>query len=408
MTDAPAPTPSISSPPSTVLASTLAPDDPVLADAAHGWKSAYVHIPFCRRRCPYCDFAIVDESVAAISHARYVAALHAEIGMEDDFAPLDAVNFGGGTPSTLRAEDLGGIVRALDDRFGLVDDAEVSLEVNPEDWSPSLGEGLVDAGFTRVSIGAQSLDGTVLGALGRVHLPDQVVATIEGAREAGFRSVGVDLIVGHPSETDASWRETVAMVLDASIDHVSTYALTVEPGTQLAREVAGGAPAPDDDVQADRYDAFTAVAQSAGIHRYEVSNHASVGHACRYNLSTWAHGEYLGFGLGAHDHRWGRRSRNHRRIDRYLGAVEARERPRIGTEELDGFSQERDRLMLGLRLAAGAPDSSVARAFLRSESGGRFVDAGVVDVVDGRVVVTRPYLADAVARAVLSVSPGDC
>ena len=412
MTDERSTIPTATSPPSAVpsaiLAETLAPDDPVLADAAHHWKSAYVHIPFCRRRCPYCDFAIVDESVETVSHARYVDAVRAEIGMEGAFGPLDAVNFGGGTPSTLRADELGGIVDALAARFGLVDGAEVSLEVNPEDWSPSLGEDLVEAGFTRVSIGAQSLDGIVLGSLGRAHRSDQVVAAVEGARAAGFRSVGVDLIIGHPSETDASWRETVSRVLGSPVDHVSTYALTVEPGTPLAREVAAGAPAPDDDVQADRYGMFLDAAATEGIRRYEVSNHASVGHACRYNLSTWAHGEYLGFGLGAHDHRWGRRSRNHRRIDRYLEAVESGQRPRIGTEELDGFARERDRLMLGLRLAAGAPPSRVARAFLRSDEGSMLLDAGVLEVVDDRLVVTAPYLADAVARSVLSVSAGDC
>jgi putative oxygen-independent coproporphyrinogen III oxidase len=390
------------------LAEALSPDDPRLADAAHHWKSAYVHIPFCRRRCPYCDFAIVDESVVTASHDRYVDAVVAEIWMEDDFPALDAVNLGGGTPSTLGPRHLARIVDALRDRFGLVDGAEVSLEVNPEDWKPALGDRLVQAGFTRVSIGAQSFDGAILGALGRAHTADQVERTVEGARSSGFRSIGVDLIIGHPAESDASWLRTVTHVMSLAPDHVSTYALTVEPGTALAQQIRAGAPAPDDDTQADRYDVFTELSSRHGIVRYEVSNHSRAGHACRYNLATWAHGEYLGFGIAAHDHRWGRRARNHRRLDRYLDDVEGGRRPRLGAESLDVRGQERDRLMLGLRLAAGTPVTETAAAFLETPSAERFREAGILAVREGRVVVTEPMMADAVAREALSVSPRDC
>jgi len=383
-------------------------NDPLLADAAREWKSAYVHIPFCAQRCPYCDFAIVDESeVGAGGHDTYIDAVIAEIALESDFAPLDAVDFGGGTPSRIQPHQLGRVLGVLESRFGLAPGCEVSIEVNPEDWSNVFADGLVAAGFTRVSIGAQSFDETILGVLGRGHgstLPGEVVAS---ARAAGFASVSVDLIYGHPSETTVSWEETVATALELHVDHISTYALTVEPGTALSREVLSGAPRPDDDIQADRYEHFCEASAAAGFDRYEVSNHAKPGYACRYNLATWAHGEYLGFGMGAHDHRWGTRSRNHRRLDRYYSDISQGIRPRLGAETLTSVAQDRDEFMLGLRLAAGVRLSPFARRFLDGDEGSRYLDAGIIRVDAGRLVVNDPMLTDAVAREALSVSAGD-
>ncbi len=383
-------------------------DDPGLADAAHDVKSAYVHIPFCRRRCPYCDFAVVEGVLDDRSHRRYVAAVIAEIAMEAPFGPLGAINFGGGTPSAIAPEHISAIISELRERFGVTGDVEVSIEVNPEDWTDSLCEGLVEAGVDRVSIGAQSMSDNVLGALGRLHAADQVTRAVIGARGAGFRSVSVDLIFGHPDESADEWERTVGEVLSLPIDHISTYALTVEPGTAFARLMATPETAPDDDTQADRYELFTRLAGAEAIDRYEVSNHARPGHACRYNLATWAHAEYIGFGLGAHDHRWGLRSRNHRRLDRYLESVEGGVRPRVGSEHLDAAAQERDRFMLGLRLAAGTPMSLFAERFVRSPQASRLTDAGVIAVRNDRVVVLDPLRADMVAREALSVATADC
>lgn len=382
-------------------------DDTKLADDAHDWKSAYVHIPFCRRRCPYCDFAIVPGPPDDTLHARYVAAVLAEIDMADAFGPLDAIDFGGGTPSVIDPSHIGAITRRLVDRFGGAR-PEVSIEVNPEDWSVALADGLRSAGVDRISIGAQSMSAPVLGQLGRLHTADQISTAVEEAKEAGFRSVSVDLILGHPAENDESWAATVAAVLAMDVDHVSTYALTVEPGTPLAAQVSGGAPAPDDDTQADRYEHFVDRATDVGIDRYEVSNHAQPGHHCRYNLSVWAHGEYLGFGMAAHSHRWGRRERNHRRLDRYMEAVDAGDRPVLGRETLDHAAQARDRLMLGLRLAAGTPLTPLAARFVASRDGQLFAEAGLLRITDGRLIVTDPLRADMVARSALSVPMGDC
>jgi oxygen-independent coproporphyrinogen-3 oxidase len=351
----------------------------------------------------------VDESSAgSISHSDYVEALIAEIALEPDFGRLDAINFGGGTPSRLTAQQLQSVVVALTDRFGVDENAELSLEVNPEDWTAEFGEGLAEAGFNRVSIGAQSFDPAVLGALGRLHTADMIAATVAGAKESGIGSVGLDLIFGHPAESTESWERSIRHAVNVGVDHISTYSLTVEPGTELSRQINGGEPAPDDDAQADRYERFEDVAGSAGFARYEISNHARSGHICRYNLATWAHAEYVAFGIGAHDHRWGTRSRNHRRPDRYMEAIEMGERPIIGVEQLTDAEQERDRLMVGLRLAAGTPLTDTAQRFVDSDAGRQFIDAAVVEVRDGRVIVTAPMLTDAVIREALSVSTPDC
>jgi oxygen-independent coproporphyrinogen-3 oxidase len=339
---------------------------------------------------------------------RYTDAVVDEIGMEPQPFPVDAVNLGGGTPTLMPPSHLGRVLDQVDARLGITGSAEVSIEANPEDWNDDRARDLRAIGFNRVSFGVQSLDPVVLTALGRAHSPEQAARAIIAARSAGFDTVSVDLIYGTPEESDTSWRETVDAVLALEPDHLSAYALTVERGTELSRSILEGAPSPDPDVQADRFEYADAAAAEAGLVRYEVSNWARAGDACRYNLSTWMMGEYAAFGTGAHDHRFGVRSRNIRRLDAYLTLIEAGERARSGSEQLTAFESERERFMVGLRLAAGAAPGSIGGPFLASDDGRRLMDAGVVGVRDRRVVVLQPLLTDLVARSVLSVSPGDC
>ena len=339
---------------------------------------------------------------------RYVEALVTEIGMEPGPFPLDAVNFGGGTPTRVEPAHLGRILDVLDVRLGIIDGAEISIEANPEDWSKERALELRNVGFNRVSFGVQSLDPVVLHALGRTHSPGQATNAVVTAGSAGFETVSVDLIYGTPEESDASWRRSVDGVLALEPNHLSAYALTVEGGTALSRSINAGAPPPDPDEQADRFEYVDGAAGEAGFIRYEVSNWARPGHACRYNLSTWMMGEYAAFGTGAHDHRFGARSRNIRHLDAYMARIDAGERARSGSERLDSFESERERFVVGLRLATGVEQGSIGGPFLASEQGRRLTDAGVVGARDGRVVVLRPLLTDLVARSVLSVSPGDC
>ena len=386
------------------------PDSPTLADAAGALRSVYLHIPFCGRRCPYCDFAVVtpEEGGDDAAADRYLAALLGEIEMEETWGPLDAVNLGGGTPTRLTTAALHSILTALDRRFGISPSAEISIEANPEDWSDAYAAGLVAAGFNRVSFGAQSFDAAVLSALGRTHSVDQAIAAIGSSRSHGFESVNLDLIFGTPGESMESWRRTVERALELEPDHLSAYGLTVELGTALSRSVRAGGAAPDPDDQAGKYEFLEGIAPTAGLVRYEISNYAVPGHHCRYNLSTWASGEYLGFGIGAHDHRNGVRFRNLRRLDAYFAAVEHGERPRAGSERLTGFRVDAERLMLGLRRVAGAVPGASGTRLLASSQGERLREAGVLGLAGGRVSVLRPLLTDEVNRAVLSLSAGDC
>lgn len=380
------------------------PDDPVLADSAGALRAAYVHIPFCARRCPYCDFAVVTGRDDLVP--RYTEALLREIEMEPPWHPLDAVYFGGGTPSRVPWSDLGLVIGALRDRFGLNPRAEISLEANPEDWTPDVAEGFAAAGCNRVSLGAQSLDPRVLAALERRHHPDQVVTAVNVARGAGFVSVNLDLIFGTPGETLSSWRATVERALELQPDHLSAYALTVELGTPLSRAVADGAAAPDPDLQADQYEFLQA--RCGELVRYEVSNWARPGHTCLYNLITWAQGEYLAFGIGAHGHRAGVRRRNVRRLDTYLQMVAGGARPEQGSDRPDDWGREQERLLVGIRRTAGVAAGRAGRALVSSAWGRRLLDAGVIVVADDRLRVAKPLLTDEVSRAVLALQPGEC
>jgi oxygen-independent coproporphyrinogen-3 oxidase len=336
-----------------------------------------------------------------------VDALRLEIAKEPEWRPLDAIYVGGGTPSRLAPRQLGGIVHELRGRFGLTHGAEVSLEANPEDWNPALADGLLAVGFERVSFGVQSFDHNVLESLGRAHTADQAAAAVSLARSAGFRSINIDLIFGTPGQTDASWRETVDRAIELQPDHLSLYALTVERGTELSRAITAGAPAPDPDSQADAYEAALESCRAAGLVHYEVSNWARPDHGCVYNLLTWAQGEYLAFGTGAHGHRDGARRRNIRRFDAYLERVESGSSPRQGTESLEPWGRELERLLVGLRRNAGVVPGSGGKELLRSPWGERLVEAGVIGLIAGRLVVLRPLLGDEVGRAVLALQPGE-
>lgn len=384
----------------------LSPDSVELAELAAGWRSAYVHIPFCRRRCPYCDFAVVAPGDAVAQDSpdlteQYLTALHREIDMEPEWEPLDAVNFGGGTPSAIGAEALGELVAHLDSRFSIETGAEVSIEANPEDITEDFVTGLVAAGVTRVSLGVQSLDDDVLTELGRSHTAAQAIAAIEACQR--YLSVAVDLIFGTPGETLESWRATVDQTLALFPHHLSAYALTVETGTELWKSVRAGAAAPDADDQADKYEYLMLRAGDANLVQYEVSNYARPGHTCRYNLATWGQGEYLGFGLGAHGHRDGVRRRNVRAINAYISAVEAAERPEAGSSR--DPDPEMERLILGLRRTCGVALGERELAAAADPGIRRLADAGVVNIERGRLVVSQPLLTDEVGATVLSLSP---
>lgn len=372
---------------------------PVEADTYVHGAAGYVHIPFCSAICPYCDFAVVagqDHMASA-----YVDRLCAEIDASHAWRPLDAVYFGGGTPSHVDHDLLTTVLGAVDGKHGIKQQAEVSLEANPEDFAGDRARELRAIGFNRVSFGAQSFDETVLMSLGRRHRSSDITESVSAARRAGFENVSLDLIYGTPGETPSSWRSTLESAIGLQPDHVSCYALTVEPGTPLGKAVRNGAESPDPDVQADRYEHAQETLAAAGYVQYEVSNWARPGRECVYNLIVWAQGEYEAYGNGAHGHRDGRRYRNVRRLESYLDRARS---PRSGVEVISGWDREIDRLFVGLRRVAGVRVGSGVEALLESSWGKRLVDAGVVAVEAGRLVVRNPLLTDEVHRAVLDLA----
>jgi putative oxygen-independent coproporphyrinogen III oxidase len=345
--------------------------DPVESGHAAGF-GVYLHVPFCAHRCGYCDFATWDDQGEWMS--RYVAALRDDVrrtvaagpralqpGAAADWREVSSVFVGGGTPTLLPPDDLASLVETVRDELTLADGAEVTVECNPETASPVLFERLVAAGVTRVSMGAQSFAPHVLATLERQHGVGRPLEAVAQARAAGIGEINLDLIYGTPGESDDDWRRSLEQVVGAGTDHVSAYALTIHENTPFGRAVGSGTmPAPDEDVQAARFEVADEVLGGVGFEHYEVSNWARTP-ALRsdHNVLYWRHGDYLGFGVGAHAHLAGRRWWSHRSIPRYVTAVEAGSSPVSGREDLDADERVVERLMLGLRLREGLHPADV-------------------------------------------------
>ena len=321
----------------------------------------YVHVPFCLTRCGYCDF----NAHAGLDHlrSRYVAALIREaelVSREWAGEEFVSVFLGGGTPTTLEPADLEALLEGLRDRLAVTPDAEVTIEANPDTLDAAKLEGLLKAGFSRLSMGAQSFDSKVLEALERIHRPDGVRRAFREARAAGYANVSLDLIYGADGETLDSWELSVREAIDLGPEHVSAYALTIEPSTPLGRKIGAGlVSAPDPDVQADMFFLACRLLGEAGYRHYEVSNWAKPGFECVHNLGYWERRPYVGLGAGAHGFRGNRRSWNVRPPEEYLVRVESGMSPVGGEERLkpsDAFLEE---VFLRLRLLEGIPASWV-------------------------------------------------
>lgn len=267
--------------------------------------SLYLHVPFCALKCRYCDFnsyAGMEDLVAP-----FVDALVAETRLWGEVVGrewvVETVYFGGGTPSLLRIEDLERIIGSIWQAFAVAPGAEVSLEANPGTVDKGYLRGLLGVGVNRLSIGVQSFCDDELRALDRLHTAEEAHQAFWAAREAGFRSVNLDLIYGLPEQTLERWEMSLEEAIALAPDHLSLYALTVEEGTKLAYDVAqGNAPLPDPDVQAAMYEWSSDRLAAAGYGQYEISNWARPGHQCRHNLTYWRNGWWLGLGPGAHSH----------------------------------------------------------------------------------------------------------
>jgi len=379
----------------------------------------YIHVPFCAVRCGYCDFnTYAPGEVEGATRAGYVEAALGEMAMarqvmEGDARPASTVFFGGGTPTML---DVSALVRLFDgvrDTWGLAPGAEVTTEANPDSVTQDSLATLAQAGFTRVSFGMQSAVPHVLATLERTHDPANVERAVAWAREAGL-AVSLDLIYGTPGESLADWKASLAEAIRLRPDHVSAYALVIEPGTKMGAQLRRGQiPATDPDTQADMYEAADEALAAAGYGWYEVSNWAaSRDQRCRHNMAYWRSQDWWAIGPGAHSYlgprvgddgvgvpatRWW----NVKHPLAYANRIAAGEDPANGREDLDDADLDLERIMLGLRLADGLPTSAVQRD--KADAIARLIADDVLDgasALRGLLVLTRRgrLVADAAVR----------
>lgn len=417
--------------------------DPGLVEADCGRPlSLYVHVPFCRVRCGYCDFntytvgfgpgaQIGDYAPSVLAEADLAARVLADAGVSGRLA--QTVFFGGGTPTMLDAGELIAILDGLRERIGIAGGAEVTLEANPDTVTREDLRAFADSGFTRVSFGMQSAVPRILAILDRTHTPKRVPLVIEWAKEAGL-STSVDLIYGTPGESLADWETSVRAALSYDPDHISAYALVVEEGTKMGAQVARGElPTPDPDDEAAKYELVDELLGEAGYAWYEISNFARASasdrasgrasttfeHASRHNLAYWRDWDWWGFGPGAHSHVGRMRWWNVKNPGAYAGRLRAGVSPAAAGEILGEEERELERVMLGLRTAEGVELDGVPAMAMRdgivsglsvcqSLSGrvASLISDGFIDGVaalDGRAVLTLRgrLLADYVTRELM-------
>ena len=324
--------------------------------------SLYVHVPFCRVRCGYCDFntytvgfgpgaQVGDYAPSVLAEARLAARVMADAGMKARRA--QTVFFGGGTPTMLATAELIEILRGLDEAVGISEDAEVTLEANPDSVTRSGLRELAHAGFTRVSFGMQSAVPHVLKVLERTHEPARVPRVVEWARRAGL-STSLDLIYGAPGESLEDWQRSLDAVTRIGPDHVSAYALVIEEGTRMWGQVRRGElPMPEDDDEATKYEMADAALGQAGYECYEISNWARPGSECRHNQAYWLDWDWWGAGPGAHSHLGDVRLWNTKHPVAWAGQIATGHLPVAGHEVIDTDSRELERIMLGIRLREG-------------------------------------------------------
>jgi oxygen-independent coproporphyrinogen-3 oxidase len=354
----------------------------------------YVHIPFCDRICPYCDFAVVRTREDAI--ARYCNALHDEIERaEIPEGGIATVYFGGGTPSALPPARIASLLEQLRAKFGFQPDAlECTLEANPSRGVADL-EHWRTAGINRLSVGVQSFDDAELHRLGRDHSAAEAMAFLDAAHSAGFENVSLDLIAGAPGQTRASFTASQTAALATHVTHISVYGLTIETGTPFASWYAREPIAfPDDELVADLLEAADDALTCAGFLHYEISNFARPGCESAHNIGYWRQRDCLAFGLSAAGYESGLRYANHRAMNEYCEAIEAGRSARAFSERLSLTRRIGEAAMLALRTSAGIVDEDFVRRF--------GIDASTVFRVARKKCSAAGLLEDDGARARLT------
>ena len=360
----------------------------------------YIHIPFCRSRCSYCDFATgIYQGELAVT---YVNALIDEIANSAHAGnAVDTIYFGGGTPSLLTAAQLDRILATLHERFAVQPDSEVTLEMNPGTVTRDQLRAFRELGVNRASFGAQTFDDAELAKLGRSHTSAETLRTFDELRAAGFTNVSFDLIAGLPGQTLAGWQTNVDCALALEPEHLSFYLLEVHSGTPLADHIRRGLqPKPDEDLAAEMYEWMLERAVAAGYEHYEISNLCKPGFISRHNTKYWTGAAYYGFGCSAHSFdgasvNRGRRWSNERDVGRYVQAVEQGKSPIVEQHSLTDVDLRAEALFLGMRLMRGVDVREYSETFgvdLRAEHRDeldRFREAGLVEFDGDLIRLTR-------------------
>jgi oxygen-independent coproporphyrinogen-3 oxidase len=316
----------------------------------------YVHIPFCRSKCPYCGFYSVTGDDSDVT--KFYNALLQEIDLAADTKwqrrIYNSIYFGGGTPPLLGENKIGKIIQHIRHKFNITPNAEISIEANPESIDKPFLDTLLGHGVNRLTIGVQSFNDHELKLLGRIHDSSRAIEAFEKAAAAGFENIGIDLIFAIPGQTTDSWQATLNKALEMAPAHISAYGLTVEKGTPFAQKIDRGELTPvDNDTQAEMYQICYRLLTENGYSRYEVSNYAKTGFECRHNLKYWTDQKYLGLGPSAHSYYTSYRKANYRSFDKYLDSIKKNKLPVAFKEMLTTEQKSQEKLMLGLRTASG-------------------------------------------------------
>lgn len=369
----------------------------------------YLHVPFCRVRCGYCDFNTytATELGEGASRSDYAASAVAEIALAAEAMraaglpqrPVSTVFVGGGTPTLLPPGNLAAMLTAIEDAWSLPPGVEVTTEANPDSVSAQDLRDLAAAGFTRVSFGMQSAVPQVLATLDRTHDPDRVPQVVDWARQAGLQ-VSLDLIYGTPGESLADWETSLRAAIAMAPDHISAYALVVEPGTKMGSRVRRGLlPMPADDDEADKYELAADLLAGAGYGWYEISNFArDEASRCRHNIAYWRSQDWWGVGPGAHSHIGGQRWWNVKHPRPYAALVADGLLPVSGVEVLDEDQRADEEILLGVRLADGLPVAPQKRDRLPALVAGGLLEAEAAATGTALLTLRGRLLADTVVR----------
>jgi oxygen-independent coproporphyrinogen-3 oxidase len=359
----------------------------------------YIHIPFCLRKCPYCDF-YSSTSISAVPD--FLDALCKEMEMvRPRFHSFDTVYIGGGTPSLLSPQQLENILIKVRENFNLLSNTEITIETNPADLNRSFLESMRESGISRINIGAQSFDEKVLDFLGRRHSVKQAISSVGASRKAGFHNIGLDLIYGVPGQDIESWLDTLKQVVAFSPEHISCYQLTLEAKTPLGIRVqAGEFPILGEELQHEFFMKTSEFLEGAGYLHYEVSNFArGKEHTSRHNQKYWDHSPYLGLGPAAHSFQCNQRWWNHRSLDQYLAAINAGNLPVEERETLTVEQLGLEALYLGLRTRKGISLQDFQKEYhydLLAEKEkilSKLEEEGFISIQDGTLYPTQTGLA---------------